>query len=64
MWPVYIVLLLTFMFSPNLIAYARHGTGDLLLAAGFTMDDWVQHLEDLANHPAAAVDDALHVPAA
>ena len=54
MWTTlfYIVVAFLFMFSPNLIAFATHGTGDLLLASGFTLDQWVQHLQNevLAQH--------------
>ena len=29
-------------FSPNLYALCVHGTADLLLAHGYTMEEWIQ----------------------
>ena len=38
-WQLLAVVLL---FSPNLVALARHGTTDLLAAHGYTMEEWIE----------------------
>jgi hypothetical protein len=38
-WQLLAVVLL---FSPNLVALAKHGTTDLLAAHGYTMEEWIE----------------------
>lgn len=56
-WALLVAIVL--LISPNLISYATHGTADLLLASGFTLDEWVAHLQrehrflDMPDHGCA-----------
>ena len=41
-WQLGLLLALVFLFSPNIYSLLMHGTVNLLLADGYTMEAWVE----------------------